>query len=75
MIVNELDLLFYISVPETPNITAAYAWLDTSQPHAPLVTLYVEWMVRAIFGLSIRLAVSLVFTKQNMSIISYIASP
>lgn len=52
LIVNEFDLLFYLSlsVPETPNITAAFAWLDTSRSHVPLVTLYVEWMVRAIFG-------------------------
>lgn len=63
MIINEFDFLFYLSVPETPNITAAYAWLDTSRPHVPLVTLYVEWMVRAIFGLSIRLDVSLLIYK------------
>jgi len=32
------------SVPETPNITNAYSWLDTSR-RKPVAVLSIEWMV------------------------------
>lgn len=44
-----LVLIIFFSVPETPNITAAYALLDTSRQHQPLAILCVEWTVRLVF--------------------------